>query len=439
MGIRVCEKNRKVRQDMETRKPENVQVASVIMELKNNGCRDDVLKLAKEDLELGYPKELVALYAGAGWQMDRCRRFSSIMRADSDEDLLRLLAGGGFNPYQMQLLANYYDKGVTVPQLSDVGSRNLTAYEMERALKLVDQANREAGEKQENPEVKDSREKIASLTEALRQREKELGEQQEINNKQASESAGLRTKADSLEQRVKELEQEKADYDKEKRAVLEERDRFYQQNRTLLGEKEQLIADLEAVQKEKDGLGQRIKELEDRAAARTAEQPEAAAQTAATQYAAGEQPPAGRQQPAGRHTIGQQQMFSTQQTSVNQQRAEQKKNDSSNSGNSDFLAVVRGRNGERHMVPVERTVRRKPEGLKAFAEKILGRGRQGSGLIKQLTGKGLNPTQMEQVRMAVQAGLSGQEVNDLIDSGFSAEEMAQAVEIVLAEKAYQSV
>ncbi len=38
--------------------------------------------------------------------------------------------------------------------------------------------------------------------------------------------------------------------------------------------------------------------------------------------------------------------------------------------------------------------------------------------------------------MAVQAGLTGQEVNDLIDSGFSADEMAQAVEIVLAEKAY---
>ena len=51
---------------METKRPENVQVASVIVELKDRGCRDDVLKLAKEDLELGYPKELVAMYAEAG-------------------------------------------------------------------------------------------------------------------------------------------------------------------------------------------------------------------------------------------------------------------------------------------------------------------------------------------------------------------------------------
>lgn len=207
-NISVCEKNRKERQDMETRKPENAQVASVIMEFKEKGCKDDALKLAKEDLELGYPKELVALYAEAGWQMDRCRKFSSIMRADSDGDLLRLLAGGGFNPYQMQLLANYYDKGVTVAQLSDVGSKNLTAYDMEQALKLVYQANREAGaaQEKESPETELSQEKITSMTEELRQREKELEAQQEINNRQASENAELRTKAESLEKQIRELE-----------------------------------------------------------------------------------------------------------------------------------------------------------------------------------------------------------------------------------------
>ena len=122
---------------------------------------------------------------------------------------------------------------------------------------------------------------------------------------------------------------------------------------------------------------------------------------------------------------------------ANRQGAESQDINSENFTGHDILAAIRGRNGERHFVPVERMARRKPDGLKAFAEKIFGRGRQDSGLIRQLTGKGLNPAQMEQVRMAVQAGLTEQEVNDLIDSGFSAEEMAQAVEIVVAEKAYQ--
>jgi hypothetical protein len=409
------QKNRKERQDMETRKPDNGQVAAAVRDFTRNGCTDDVLRMAKEDLELGYPKELVALYAESGWQMDRCKKFSSIMRANSDGDLLRMLAEGGFNPYQMQLLANFYEKGVPVAQLRDVGAKNLTAYDMEQALKTVYQANRQAetDKVEKKPEDNSLQEKIASLEEELRQREKELGEQQEINNKQASEGAGLRIKVESMEKQIKELEQEKAGYDSEKRSILEERDRFYRQNQTLMEEKSQLIADLEEVQKEKDGMEQRLKEMENMALAEAAEPQAAGKQGAAVQQAAEKQQTAGPQ------------------------RAESSNNKIMDSAGNDYLAAVRGRNGEKYLVPVERTVRRKPDGLKAFAEKLLGRGRQSSGLIKQLTGKGLNPAQMEQVRMAVQAGLTGQEVKDLIDSGFSADEMAQAVEIVLAEKAYQ--
>ena len=402
---------------METRKPENAQVAAAVRDFTQKGCRDDVLRLAREDLGLGYPKELVALYAESGWQMDRCKKFSSIMRADSDGDLLRMLAEGGFNPYQMQMLANYYGKGVPVAQLRDVGAKNLTAYDMEQALKRVYQANREAETKhaEEPPEDKGLQEKVTFLTEELRQREKELEEQQDANNKQASESAELRIKAEKLEKRVGELEWEKSGYDSEKRSILEERDRFYRQNQTLMKEKEQLIADLEEVQKEKDGMEQRLKEIESKALAETPGPQAAAARQTATQ------PPIPR----------------AQDMAAIRQGAEFPDNSPEDFSGHDYLAAIRGRNGERHLVPVERTVRRKPDGLKAFAEKLLGRGRQDSGLIKQLTGKGLNPAQMEQVRMAVQAGLTEKEVNDLIDSGFSAEEMAQAVEIVVAERAYQ--
>lgn len=408
---------------METRRPENAQVASVIVEFKDRGCRDDVLKLAKEDLELGYPKELVALYAESGWQMDRSRKFSSIMRANSDGDLLQLLAEGGLNPYQMQLLANYYEKGVSVAQLRDVGAKNLTAYDMEQALKLVCQANREtdAAQGRESPVTEISQGKIAAMTEALRQREKELEEQQETNNRQASENAKLRIKAESLEKQVKELEQERTGYDSEKRSILEERDRLYQQNQTLMKEKGQLIADLEEIQKEKDGMEQRLKEMENKALEKTE-----GSQRAVAQQAVGEL-----------HAAGQQEASGVKKAAANRQGAESQDINSENFAGHDILAAIRGRNGERHFVPVERMARRKPDGLKAFAEKIFGRGRQNSGMIRQLTGKGLNPAQMEQVRMAVQAGLTEQEVNDLIDSGFSAEEMAQAVEIVVAEKAYQ--
>lgn len=426
---------------MEARKPEMAQFGPAIKEFTDKGCSDEVLKLVKEDFELGYPKELVALYAEAGWQMDRCKKFSSIMRVNSDGELLRMLAGGGFNQYQMQLLANYYDKGLTVPQLADVGAKKLPAYDMEQALKLVYQANKEAGEVPESGETEEKapQENDNSMQEALRQREKELEEQQEISNKRAAENAELRNKTEELEKRagelekqVKELEQEKAGYGSEKKSILEERDRFYRQNQTLLGEKEQLIADIEAVQKEKDGLEQRLKEMEEMAVAGTKTEPQATA----AQHPANGQQTINPQTSAG---AGQRVMEETSARTEVPERplAGQQDKTGGGMGNHDFTAAIKGRNGEMHLIPVERTVRRKPDGIRAFAEKILGRGGQSSELIKQLTGKGLNPAQMEQVRIAVQAGLTEQEVNDLIDSGFSAEEMAQAVGIVLAERNYQ--
>ena len=217
-----------------------------------------------------------------------------------------------------------------------------------------------------------------------------MEELQDRNNKQASECAALREKVNRLEQQVKMLESEKADYVKEKKSVLEERDRFYHQSQMLIEEKNQLLADFEEVQKAKEGLEERIGNVE---------------------------------------------------SAESRERTGQEKAQETLSGGSGFAedayAVVQGKNGEKRVVQVERDVRRKPEAFRLLAEKILSKRKPKFSIIKQLTGKGLNPAQMEQVKRAIQAGLEDEEVTDIINSGFSAEEMAQAIEIVVADKAYQ--
>ena len=57
-------------------------------------------------------------------------------------------------------------------------------------------------------------------------------------------------------------------------------------------------------------------------------------------------------------------------------------------------------------------------------------------IIKAVAAAGLDKDQMKQVANAVRSGLLENEVIDIINSGFDAEEMEQAVEIVLAEKSY---
>ena len=49
----------------------------------------------------------------------------------------------------------------------------------------------------------------------------------------------------------------------------------------------------------------------------------------------------------------------------------------------------------------------------------------------------LSKSQMEQIQVAIESGLTDAEVSDIINSGFDVEEMAQASQILLADKMYQ--
>ncbi|MBR1743437.1 MAG: hypothetical protein IJ733_16515 [Lachnospiraceae bacterium] len=58
------------------------------------------------------------------------------------------------------------------------------------------------------------------------------------------------------------------------------------------------------------------------------------------------------------------------------------------------------------------------------------------GIIRAVVAAGLDREQMVQIKHAICKGLLNQEIIDIINSGFDAEEMEMAVAIVLAEKSY---
>lgn len=84
---------------------------------------------------------------------------------------------------------------------------------------------------------------------------------------------------------------------------------------------------------------------------------------------------------------------------------------------------------------MERTEKKNPAGIMALAGKLFkdkSRGR----LIQTIAGAGLDGSQMEQVKYALQSGLSDEETINIIQCGFDAEQMGKAIEIVLLEKSY---
>ena len=85
---------------------------------------------------------------------------------------------------------------------------------------------------------------------------------------------------------------------------------------------------------------------------------------------------------------------------------------------------------------MEHVHRKGPENLLALAGKECFRSRAKYNLIRQMKDAELSREQMEQIRVAIESGLTDTDVSEIIGSGFDAEEMAQAIQIVLADKMY---
>ena len=83
---------------------------------------------------------------------------------------------------------------------------------------------------------------------------------------------------------------------------------------------------------------------------------------------------------------------------------------------------------------IEHIRKKGPEHLLALAGKKCFRSKAKYNLIQQMKEADLSKSQMEQIQVAIESGLTDTEI---INSGFDVEEMAQAIQILLADKMYQ--
>lgn len=383
-----------------------------VQELRAKNCKNAVLQLVAGDFEYGLARKQIERYAEKNWKIERMQQFSKALRMTDNEDFLSMLENGNFGAEQMEVLIRFMAKGLPAQQIESVANRDMKPHAMQKALQKVYEAAEQARKAAEKEPVfiKKVQERIdamvddigdnkdfllkvmdklgsidqlqqsnddvrESLAKAIEQKDRELEEQQRSNNKLAIECAELRTKYSAIQERQENFEREKAAFEQEKEGIVRERNQLSEEN-TRLG-------------KEKEELEKRISELTE-------------------QLSEAEKPVTG-------------------QTMENTE-------DQGSSEKADYFAAVKG-SGQ--MIHVERTVTRRPERLMALAGKKIFKGKSRVNLIKELTGKGLNTEQMEQVKVAIQSGLDEQEVIDIINSGFSAKEMAQAIEIVVADRMYQ--
>lgn len=384
---------------------ENTQLASsdigtYMTELKGRGnVNNDVLKLVKRDLEYGYSREMVETYIRTGWGIDRMRELSEIIGKTSDKEFISFIKENQFSARQMRTLLEFHLKNISVEDMIAVTGKGLSEFAVNKMLGELEKAQEQ---------VEDAKEK-------LEQEVLEDGKSQEIMEKISEMVSGIGDNKDFLEKVLTKLEQLDAikkngdDVKESFSHTIETQEKLISEQQTSLNQQAKELArkntsiekltkelddarkEAEDVRKERNEMERKIEELQ--------KENEALKQEA--------------------------------------DRKEEVKPEAQLGRIPEFYETkVVGANGVPQTIQVERMTRRSPDGLLALAGKKLFKGKNRLNLIVHLKNANLNTGQMQQVKAAIEAGLKDEEVVDIINSGFSAEEMAQAIEIVLAEKMY---
>lgn len=384
---------------------ENTQLASsdigtYMTELKGRGnVNNDVLKLVKRDLEYGYSREMVETYIRTGWGIDRMRELSEIIGKTSDKEFISFIKENQFSARQMRTLLEFHLKNISVEDMIAVTGKGLSEFAVNKMLGELEKAQEQ---------VEDAKEK-------LEQEVLEDGKSQEIMEKISEMVSGIGDNKDFLEKVLTKLEQLDAikkngdDVKESFSHTIETQEKLISEQQTSLNQQAKELArkntsiekltkelddarkEAEDVRKERNEMERKIEELQ-------------------------------KENEALKQEAG---------------RKEEVKPEAQPGRIPEFYETkVVGANGVPQTIQVERMTRRSPDGLLALAGKKLFKGKNRLNLIVHLKNANLNTGQMQQVKAAIEAGLTDEEVVDIINSGFSAEEMAQAIEIVLAEKMY---
>lgn len=426
--------------------PSEFDVSSAIKKWRSQGFPKEMIELARNDMaEYGMPFKQVSIYMDVKLSVGQAEQLSQALRNEVNEDFVRHLAEGGYSAEQIKTILRFTSE-VPVDVIEKNVTSDMKAHAISKALQAVKDSLAEAKQAvpEENEKVKEVLDSISEQLSALsqnaeliekvskkldempktesvdeesirkeyegklEQKEAELSTQQDQINKLMKTKAELTRKLEQMQEenqsvsKLREsMDQEMDEYRKQKNQILDERDDALRESRNLrkeMGEMKRTIGELEKQIKERNS-----RELERQLLNQTY-------QTQSVENVERAVP-------------------------VNEGVAEEKK--TTPGWQAGYQAVVPNRYGGTQIVQIEHIRKKGPEHLLALAGKKCFRSKAKYNLIQQMKEADLSKSQMEQIQVAIESGLTDTEVSDIINSGFDVEEMAQAIQILLADKMYQ--
>lgn len=404
----------------------DVQWANRKQEIKDLFTNKSMRELAVRDFEYGLSKEDIMLYADKQHlPLGSVEQLSRALKVHDGRELVNYLRDSGLNAYQMELVVDFYKKGVSLDKIREVMGQEQTAYSLSQALQKVYEALYQTGKNAEGisgvQEIQGRIEAVVaqvgenkafldqvlskleemdagqntdalsqSFIEKLEEKDAIIKSQQEENNKLAADNAALRSRQGEVSETQEKQNEEIEKFRQEKTELLE-------QVRQAETEKSAALARLDLAGKEREAMERKVESME-------------------------------REMEAVKKQL--------EQVKVNDGVIQSRtiKTDSKRPAGN-YQALVAGPGGKQQVVEIERTERKNPAGIMAMAGKLFKDKSRGK-LLQAIAGAGLDSSQMEQVKYALKSGLSDEETINIIQCGFDAEQMGKAIEIVLLEKSY---
>ncbi|MBR1741375.1 MAG: hypothetical protein IJ733_05805 [Lachnospiraceae bacterium] len=110
------------------------EMYGIIGELNACGAGKEIIQIAKEDMENGVDGETVLWYGKSGWDAERIRIFSKILKETKDKVFTDFLRNREFDGTRMEILLEFYKKGVPVEEMEEIMGQEMTPYQLRGIL-----------------------------------------------------------------------------------------------------------------------------------------------------------------------------------------------------------------------------------------------------------------------------------------------------------------
>lgn len=386
---------------MEERKQLSVSDKNGILnELTRKGYTQEVVDLVKEDLDFGLSQEQTQLYLLKKLDIRQMRVQSQCIRNGYSDDVIAVIMYDGLNGYQMQIALEFFQKGVTLDTIRQIADTGSQAAAMQQAFQKILDEMRKAQDS-----VKDEPAYVKQLMEEI----KGIVSKIDVQDK----------RYDALNEKLKIFESTKKDEEVKNGLLnsLGEKDQMLSEQQDKINLANSTIAklrnDIDAIREEKRKMESRVKELEEEMTTSAASNVNATGKSNAVLVEDSVAKP-------------------VEMGTVNQSVKNQISPVQFIYGTPVYYAPVHDANGNFiQNVVIDKTVK-KNNGAFSAISKLIFKKKSRQDIVKLVASGELEPSQLVQIRNAIEKGLSEDQLLELIHSKASAEQMQGVIEIAIS-------